>query len=375
MFAMGSIFGNQIVERLWVSIMRRPVAFLTSSLFPLPSSIIHLPSSIFLLPSSIFLLTSCGPDGNHFEMTGKFKGFSQGELYIYATDGPSQKLDTISVVNGTFEYSATLDKPRTYVIVFPNFSELPVIGEPGQEVEIEGDASHLKEVEVTGSKENDALTAFRLQTSQLTPPEVAKTAEAFITDHPQSPASIYLLNRIFIQGQTPDYAKALELATAIVEASPDNHAVARLKQQLSGLTHFKQGAQLPKFRATDIDGKTVTNADLTAKVNIISTWASWNYDSQNAQRKLKRLSQEYSGRLQCLSICLDGSQRDCRRNRDRDSIRWHTVCDGRMWEMLILGQLGLYFVPDNIIFDSRGRILAHSVATNELDKKIEELLK
>ena len=115
--------------------------------------------------------------------------------------------------------------------------------------------------------------------------------------------------------------------------------------------------------------------DLTAKVNIISTWASWNYDSQNAQRKLQRLSKEHSGSLQCMGICLDGSKQDCRRNLDRDSIRWHTVCNGRMWEMPILGQLGLYFVPDNIIFDSKGRILAHSIPTNELDRKIEELLK
>ena len=137
------------------------------------------------------LTISCGPDGDHFELTGKFKGFNQGELYIYATDGPLQKLDTIAIVNGGFEYSATLDGPRTYVIVFPNFSELPVIGEPGEKVEIEGDASHLKEVEVKGSDENEAMTAFRLQTSQMTPPEVAKAAEAFINDHPQALSSIY----------------------------------------------------------------------------------------------------------------------------------------------------------------------------------------
>ena len=59
---------------------------------------------------------------------------------------------------------------------------------------------------------------------------------------------------------------------------------------------------------------------------------------------------------------------------DRDSIRWHNICDGKMWETPILGQLGLYFVPDNIITDSRGKILAHSITTNELDRKIEELL-
>ena len=321
------------------------------------------------------LTISCGPDGDHFEMSGKFKGFNQGELYVYTTDGPSQELDTIAIVNGGFEYSVTLDGLRTFVIVFPNLSELPVIGEPGKEVEIEGDASHLKEVEVTGTKENEAMTAFRLQTSQMTPPEVAKAAEEFINKNPQALASIYILNKAFIQSQTPDYDKALELASAIMQASPENHAIAKLKKQLEGLKNFKDNGQLPKFTATDIDGKNVSNVDLYAKVNVISTWASWNYDSQNAQRKLKQLERDHGSQLKFLSICLDANKKECRKAMDRDSILWHNICDGKMWETPILGQLGLYFVPDNIITDSKGKIIAHSLSTNELERKIEELLK
>ena len=329
---------------------------------------------LFTIHFSLFTL-SCGPDGDHFEMKGKFKGFNQGELYIYATDGPSQKLDTIAIINSSFEYSTTLDGLRTYVIVFPNFSELPIIGQPGKKVTVEGDASHLKEVEVKGTKENEAMTAFRLQTSQMTPPEVVKAAEEFINDNPQALASIYILNKVFIQSQTPDYDKALELATTIMNASPENHAIAKLKKQLEGLKNYKEKGQLPKFTVTDIDGKTVSNVDLYAKVNVISTWASWNYDSQNAQRKLKRLERMHGSQLKFVSICLDASKKECRKNMDRDSIRWHNICDGKMWETPILGQLGLYFLPDNIITDSKGKIIAHSITTNELERKIEELLK
>ena len=329
---------------------------------------------LFTILCSLFTI-SCGPDGDHFEMSGQFKGFNQGELYVYAVDGPSQKLDTIVVINGSFEYSTTLDNPRTFIIVFPNFSELPIFGQPGKEVEIEGDASHLKETEVTGTDENEAMTAFRLQTSQMTPPEVLKASEEFINKNPQALASIYILNKIFIQNQAPDYDKALELATVIMKASPENHAIAKLKKQLEGLKNFKEKGQLPRFSALDIDGKSVSNNDLNGKVNVISTWASWNYDSQNALRKLKRLERDHSSQLKFVSICLDASKKECRKNLDRDSIKWHNICDGKMWETPVLGQLGLYFVPDNIITDSKGKILAHSITTNELDRKIEELLK
>ena len=218
------------------------------------------------------------------------------------------------------------------------------------------------------------MTAFRLQTNQMTPPEVAKTAEEFINDNPQSLASIYILNKIFIQSQTPDYDKALKLATVIAEASPENNAIAKLKKQLEGLKNFKEKGQLPRFSAIDIDAKTVSSADLNAKVNVISTWASWNYDSQGAQRKLRHMERKHSGQLKYISICLDANKKECRRNMDRDSITWHNICDGKMWETPILGLLGLYFVPDNIITDSKGKIIAHSLTSNELERKIEELL-
>ena len=44
--------------------------------------------------------------------------------------------------------------------------------------------------------------------------------------------------RFFIQSQTPDYAKALQLTTALADADAGNHALTRLKQQLKGLTHI-----------------------------------------------------------------------------------------------------------------------------------------
>ncbi|MBR1389463.1 MAG: DUF4369 domain-containing protein [Prevotella sp.] len=329
---------------------------------------------VFPLCLLAVFLCACGVEDGHFVMRGEFKSFNQGELYIYNIDGTQHKLDTIPVINGRFTYQAAIDEPTTYVLVFPNFSELPILGESGKEVTVEGDASHLKEMEVKGTDENKLLTAFRLQTNQQTPPEARQTAAQFIKDHPQSAASMYILNKYFIQTTTPDYGQALELLELIAKDKPASQ-FNTLKKQLDGLRNFKAGGTLPRFTATDINGRRVSNADLTARVNVINTWASWNYDSQNSLRKLKRLEMEHAGQIKVVSICLDANLKDCRRGLDRDSIKWSCICDGRMWETPTLAQLGLYFVPDNIITDSRGKILAHSLSTNEIDRKIEELLR
>lgn len=333
-------------------------------------------ASIILLTSSILLLSACGADRGTFRMEGEFKGFNQGEFYVYSTDGGIRKLDTIGVKGGRFAYQIPLDSTATFVLVFPNFSEIPVLGESGATVEIEGDASHLKEIEVMGTKENEQMTAFRMKVSEMTPPEAIKEAATFIKEHPASLASLYLLNKYFIQTPTADYKQAFELAQAILEAKPEDKKIATLVKQLEGMKALNSNGTLPKFTGTDIKGKPISSGDLYAKVNVITTWATWNYESQNIQRQLKRLEKEKGvNQLKIVSICLDANAKECRKMMDRDSITWCNICDGKMWDTPILTKLGLMKVPDNIITNSQGKIIAHSLPVAELNKKINELLK
>ena len=330
-------------------------------------------ASLFTLHSS--LLVSCGVDEGVFVMEGEFKNFNQGELYLYNIDGIRQKMDTIQLMNGRFTYQLAIDDTTTFVMVFPNYSELPIFAEPGKKATIEGDASHLKEVQVKGTELNKLMTGYRLQTSQQTPPEIKQTAIQFIKEHPESPASKYILNRQFIQTTTPDYQQARQLLEMIAKGNPNSKELNRLKRQLDGLSHLAGSGTMPAFTATDINGKTVSRSQLTSRVNVIFTWASWNYDSQNLLRRLDRMQKEHADGMKVVGICLDASQKDCRRLLDRDSIKWSCICDGRMWETPALTQLGLYYVPDNVIIDSRGKVLAHSLSTNDIERKIEELLK
>lgn len=328
-------------------------------------------SLLLALHASLFI--SCGGESGRFSIAGDFKGFNQGEIYIYGHQG-SHKLDTVSVVKGHFEYRIPLEDTITFVIVFPNYSELPVIGVPSSTIEVSGDATHLKEMQVKGTKDNEELTAFRLKTSDMTPPETAKAAEQFIREHPANPACSYVLDRYFVRTAEPDYRLAARLATVISEAAPADKELAGLSRRLSGVTLLKKGDRLPSFTATDIFGKPVSSADLNAKVNVLFVWATWNYESTTIRQQLQRLSDAYGRDLRILSVCIDASARDCRNYLRRDSIRWSTVCDGRMWESPILQKTGLNNLPDNIITDSKGVIIDHTLNYQSLSKKLAELL-
>ena len=322
-----------------------------------------------------FLLLSCGPGRNSFRIEGRLRHMNQAEFYVYSPDGGIKGIDTIKVHEGRFAYETMLRDEATFVVIFPNFSELAVFGEPGEKVEIKGDASHMKEMTVEGSEDNEELTKFRMELNRLTPPEIPKAVEAFIKEHRSSLASIYLLKRYFITDLNPDFRTAAILTQMMMEANPDNGQLIQLSKQLKSL----QGAvlkQLPKFTATDVKGRQVSEKDLKAKVNVVTVWASWNYQSTDIQRRLQEKKKKYGGKLAIVSICLDGSPADCKRSVvDRDSLKWSTVCDGRMWASPLLSKFGVSDLPANVIADNKGRVLARNLSPSKFNEKIEELLK
>ena len=327
---------------------------------------------LFVFHFSLFI-SSCGSNHQTFLLEGTFTGFNQGELYIYGVNG-THRLDTISVVKGQFRYEVLLENPVIFSLVFPNFSELPVFGEPRTEVEIEGNASHLKETRVSGTDTNNQMTDFRLKTSQMTPPEVTRAAETFIRENPASPIAIYLLNKYFTQAPNPDHKKAVELISEIEKAQPEEPSVKGLKEKIKSIDNLKEGAKIPSFTAKDINGKTVSSSDLNAPVNIIFVWAKWNFESVNVQRQLTFFQKQNKDKLKVLGISLDADVKTCRKTAEQDSVKWSTVCDGRMWETPLIRKLGLWYIPDNIITDSQGKIIAHTLHVNDLQNKARELL-
>lgn len=200
----------------------------------------------------LLLLSSCGPEGDKFRLSGRLRNINQGDFFVYSTDGAFVGIDTIKVRNGRFSYEKEMRKDFTLMLVFPNFSEQAVFASPGEEVEIKGDATHLREMTIYGTDENDELTKLRIRLNKLTPPEVAGEVAKFIEENPTSIVSIHLLDRYFVSTKTPDYTEAQRLAALMLKANPDNGQIRKLKKQIDGLKNNRLQAMLPIITATDL---------------------------------------------------------------------------------------------------------------------------
>lgn len=324
---------------------------------------------------ALLLLTSCGPSGNQFRLAGRLRNINQGQFLVYSPDGAFAGIDTIKVQNGRFAYEKEVRKDITLMLVFPNFSEQAVFASPGEEVEIKGDATHLKEMTITGTDENDELTKLRIRLNKLTPPEITAAVAEYIQEEPSSMISIYLLDKYFVNAKTPDYAEAQRLATLMLKANPDNGRLRKLKKQLDGLKNSRLQAMLPVVSSTDINGKSISTSQVKGKIGVISTWATWNFPSTDIQRKLRKLQKQYPQELSLISICIDGDKRECKKRVDRDSLLWTIVCDEQMFQTPIVQQLGLFVVPSMVVTNKQGKIVARDIEPNKVVEELEKFLK
>ena len=320
-------------------------------------------------------MVSCGADGNHFRIEGRFRNLNQGEFYIYSPDGGTNKLDTIKVQDGEFSYEVPLQSKATFIIVFPNFSEQAVFGEPGKTATIKGDASHLKEMEVSGSKDNELMTKFRKSVLHNSDNDIRKNIVNFVNDNPASTVGIYLVNKYFVRSADPDYKKAASLYSVMAKKQKENMMLQNLTTEISNLGNTTVNNPLPIFAAISVNGNRVSNSDFRNKVTVINLWASWNFESIAIQRQLQSLKKQYGSRLAILSINIDPSKKMCTDAIKMDSIKWDNVCDEQMWDSKLIKDLGLNTIPDNIIVGSDGKIIARGIDSNELKNKLQSILK
>ena len=380
--------------------------------------VVPLMAVVFTLVAAL-VCTSCGTDSRHFRIDGRLLHLNQGEFYVYSPDGTINGLDTIKVQAGRFSYEVACDRPMTLMIVFPNFTEQPVFAQPGKSVDLKGDASHLKEMTVKGTKDNELMNKFREMIRNAAPPEMKKCAQLFVQDHPESRVGAYLVDRYFIHDANPDTKTAVRLVDLMIEKQPENGYLKRQKRQLTASFVATKGADIPNVLGTTVDGKTIGRVQLTkAPVTVVCALATWKYESMSQFRRLAAYAASQQGRVAVVGVSIDASPSLVRSqlasqigisdsasglafgpssgsssgsasgsssgsssasasaaaqgsSSSRSSSTCYVVCDGKMVESPFFTRLGLTGVPDNIVIKN-GRIAAAHLTDNQLTEFIKE---
>ena len=298
---------------------------------------------------------------------------NQGEFYVYSPDGAINDIDTIKVQGGRFAYEIPCESEGTIVIVLPNYTEIPVFVEPGKSVDMTADASHIKDIEVTGTDANERMTEWRKNTSSQSPEGLKKQAEQFIRENPSSIVSRWLLRKHFVVTAMPDLKKAKELVRLMEKSTDKEPSVMRLVVGLENLP-LQVGDVLPAFKAKDLRGNDVLASQYRVGKAVILVWSSWDYEGQSISRRVLRKIEEMKSQdkqvPKVLGISIDASAVKAKKTIGNDSTAWSTICDGLMWDSPVVKAMGFTRVPDNFILEN-GKVKACHLGAEELLKQLD----
>ncbi|MEN6332939.1 MAG: M56 family metallopeptidase [Phycisphaerales bacterium] len=155
-------------------------------------------------------------------------------------------------------------------------------------------------------------------------------------------------------------------ATAL--SAPDVH--------LSLLTYPKAGEAAPLFEAGTFDGDTIRLADFRGKVVLLDFWATWCRPCVAQLPQMQQLHEEFKadGRFVMIGMSLDWDLEKARGFLAEKQLKWPQASLGNMDTSTIVKQYGVGSIPETILIDPQGKILAMGGEMDELRQKVRQAL-
>lgn len=205
----------------------------------------------------------------------------------------------------------------------------------------------------------------------------AQTKEEYIQQVKQNPKSIETLRTIQrVGGYFPDYKEMRELFKGLdksVRKSSEGKAFAYYLKKLENASVGKKAPALTQFTP---EGDPFSLTDLRGKYVLVDFWAAWCPPCRAQNPALVELYKEFkSDNFEILGISFDRKMEDWTKAIADDNLTWKHVSDLQGWNSGASLLYGVRAIPQNILVDPQGIIIARNLHGEELTAKLKELLK
>jgi len=151
-------------------------------------------------------------------------------------------------------------------------------------------------------------------------------------------------------------------------------------QEEPNLVNEKQAAMIglpaPEFTLFDLDYNEVILSELEGKAILIDFWASWCRYCRVLNRENSEIYELYKDRgFQIVSVSFDTDYYKWKKASELDNINWMNLNEHKGMESEVGKLFYIDHTPTTFLLDSNKTILAIEIEGDELEEKIQELLK
>lgn len=365
----------------------------------------------------MFLMSHIGSKAQDFTLTGKvtFKEPAEKVLLSYR-NGDERIADSADIKNGTFNFKGKVIEPTLAIlsIRFPKKASEKRARTERMQLFLEAGNIHvtakdsLEFAKVTGSKAqkefdayNKLIEPYKKQEASFGPryqkisddknvsgmqsiqdeyeammkDRNEKVIKPYIQSHPSSPIVVTLLNQFV--GYDIDLAVAEPLFNALSDANKNSFSGKSLQNRIDIAKKTAVGAMAMNFTQNDTLERPVSLADFKGKYVLLDFWASWCGPCRAENPNVVKAFNQYKDKnFAILGVSLDqpGKKQAWLDAIHKDGLWWNQVSDLKGWDNEVAGQYGIRAIPQNLLLDPSGKIIAKNIRGEELAKKLEEVL-
>jgi len=364
---------------------------------------------IIVLLISIVFLTSAFAQ-KPLTVTGKVEGFPEGKIYLSKVTSPAPtKIDSIDVKDGSFSftqgitntdvYMVIFGKSRSGVILFPETQNIELTVKLNSGIIDNSDVKagpiqqvyqeYTKTIKAAGvemnkiysdylaakTAKNEAETA-RLEKELNIKSDVTDATEAKIQEmNASNLLGLYLITRKIY---AYDYEKLKGCLATVSPLAQKSDIYRSLSERLAKMDKVRVGAIAPDFTLPTPEGNMLSLSQFRGKVVVVDCWASWCGPCRAESPNMVALYNANKDKnFTILGVSLDKpteKEKWIKAIAD-DKLVWNQVSDLKFWNSMICDLYVISAIPETILIDKDGKIVARGLRGDELKAKVAELLK
>ncbi len=306
-----------------------------------------------------------------FTISGTIDGIVEGKisLELLLENGKKEEIKS-KVVNGQFEFSGKVDRTCMAIISLPSSMGEISFFMNNENIEISGKYENLDKISIKGSSSNDEFLQIANNCNRQKNP--MQCLMNYVLDNKSSVYSPFI-----VTAYLAPYLKTSELKE--IYSTLEGEAKKMYQYDLLGrhileLDKEEQvGEKIRNFTLENTNSEPVSIMDIAQKnkYTLIHFWASWDNKSLMQIKDLRMLYKKFrKDGLEIVSVSLDDSKMAWKNAVAVEKMNWVNLSDLKRWSSVIVKLFDLTYIPQNILIDSKGNIVAKNLNMDEIPERL-----